>query len=387
VKDKSLKEKKIKEEIKEKKSSGRNRAATIIQKFMKKNLYPFINRVSSNIYSRINYYKKIIKRLNINKKNINNYCIIPDKEKENTYHIGDIILKKRIGSNSVSSIVFLSSFKSAENKIYKYASKLYIQNKKSKIENSLLQLLSNAVISNKCPHFPIMYGNVSCNNYDLSLKLPAMINKKVKPYGLLFVELANGDLNSIMYKDIEYSQEFYMNTFVQCILSILFFYKHTNSFHFDAHGGNFLYHNIKKGGYFHYKILDKDFYLENIGYLWIIWDYEYADKISNVIKKKFLISTDLQRIVNVFLVKSQGGFITNNYYIDKKNNNILLNYRHLVNEANIHTKVYKTEALNILMKSVINYFITNKLVLESLPTNATIINSNNPYIINSILYQ
>ena len=36
---------------------------------------------------------------------------------------------------------------------------------------------------------------------------------------------------------------------------------------------NFLFYKIKPGGYFHYKIYNKDIYVKNMGYLWVIWDY------------------------------------------------------------------------------------------------------------------
>jgi hypothetical protein len=45
----------------------------------------------------------------------------------------------------------------------------------------------------------------------------------------------------------------------------------------------FLYHKIKKGGYFHYNIYGKDYYLENLGYLWIIWDFELSISFDKMI--------------------------------------------------------------------------------------------------------
>jgi len=63
------------------------------------------------------------------------------------------------------------------------------------------------------------------------------------------------------------------NAFVQIYLSLFFFYQETKCFHMDSHWGNFLYHKIKPGGYFHYKIFGKDYYLENLGFLWVVWDF------------------------------------------------------------------------------------------------------------------
>ena len=43
----------------------KEKAAIIIQKNMKKLLFPFINRVSANIYNRISYNNKVNKYLKI----------------------------------------------------------------------------------------------------------------------------------------------------------------------------------------------------------------------------------------------------------------------------------------------------------------------------------
>jgi len=43
----------------------KQKAAVIIQKNMKKLLYPYVNRVSANIYNRISYYNKVNKYLKI----------------------------------------------------------------------------------------------------------------------------------------------------------------------------------------------------------------------------------------------------------------------------------------------------------------------------------
>ena len=92
----------------------------------------------------------------------------------------------------------------------------------------------------------------------------------------------------------------------------MFFHKYINAFHNDAHAGNFLYHRVKPGGYFHYNIYGKDYYIENIGYLWVIWDFGLIQPFANTkiinnnkfgkFKKRINISIDylrpIQRIIN-----------------------------------------------------------------------------------------
>ena len=74
-----------------------------------------------------------------------------------------------------------------------------------------------------------------------------------------------------------------------------------NLSHNDCHWGNFLYHKIKPGGYIHYKIFDKDIYLKNYGYLWIIWDYGITSSLINPL-------IDYTRVVHAFISKQDNGW-------------------------------------------------------------------------------
>ena len=372
-------------------SSGRNKAAKVIQRFMQKGLYPFINRVSGNIYNRIYYYKKIIKILNINKTNDDKYCIVPDESKENVYYINNIKLKKQIGSESTNGIVFLASFEDKLQKIYKYAVKLTKLTKENKEEIKNFKTLSNVVINNKCPHFPIMYANTLCLSFTPNPKLPKMLlGKRVNKYGLLYMELANGDLNSMMYSGIQHSQSFYINTLVQCYLSLMFYYNYVNKLHGDSHGGNFLYHKIKSGGYFYYKILGKDYYLENIGYLWMLWDYELAISFKEVVKDNYYTSRDFLHIINIFLTGKQGGWIIKNYFINDTNNKIINELMKLISDKNykdyINNTRYTETIINDFIKLILDYFVKFNFILTSLPSNTEVINKK-PYEISGIPFK
>jgi phosphatidate cytidylyltransferase len=72
----------------------------------------------------------------------------------------------------------------------------------------------------------------------------------------------------------------------------MFFSNYTNLIHNDCHTGNFLFHKIKPGGYFHYNIFGIDYYLENLGYLWVIWDFGLTEFYN--LKP---INTDYLRII------------------------------------------------------------------------------------------
>ena len=385
------KKNKEKNEDNKKSSSGKNRAARVIQRFMKKGLYPFINRVSSNIYNRIYYYKKIVKMLNIDKDNSDKYCLVPDKSEENVYYIGNIKLKKQIGSDSKNGVVFLASFEDKLQKIYKYAVKLSKLSTKNDKEIKIFKILSNAVVNNECPHFPIMYAYTSCLSFIPNSRLPNfLLNKKLSNYELLYMELANGDLNSIMFSDVRYSQDFYKNALVQCYISLMFYYHFTKRLHNDAHGGNFLYHKIKSGGYFHYKILGKDYYIENIGYLWILWDYEISITYKELVKRNFYISNDFTRIINIFMTEKQGGWITKNYFINDINNKIIYDLMNLLLIENVKTRTnntrYAENSINNYIKLILDYFEKHKYILTSLPPNTEVINKK-PYEISGIPFK
>lgn len=87
--------------------------------------------------------------------------------------------------------------------------------------------------------------------------------------------MAKGDLKTFLKCYIRY--DVIRNCLAQILLCILSFHKHTGLAHNDCYYGNFLYHRIQKGGYIHYKINKKDFYIENLGYLWMINDFDMAE--------------------------------------------------------------------------------------------------------------
>jgi hypothetical protein len=286
-------------------SLNQNNAANKIQKvFM-----PFIKRVSANIIDRINFFLIIRKYItSINKKH-KNICMRLYKYDKTTnlpiYRLGNhIILDKQIGSKSAYGIVFLAHYEkdinnqNNLNKLNKFAIKVINYSINNEIEYNVLIELTKQVILFKCPHFPITYGLIKCDNknirskYEISIlnkiketeinktkNYPDLINNNVSLYYQIN-ELASGDFNKyrFYYRD---NYEYLLNSIAQIFISIMFFHKYINAFHNDAHGGNFLYHKIKPIGYFHYNIYGKDYYLKNIGYLWVIWDFGLIQPFSN----------------------------------------------------------------------------------------------------------
>jgi hypothetical protein len=348
---------------------------------------PYIKRTSANIIDRVNYYV-ILKNYLLSIKESNN-CVrlynFDSKTKKPIYRIGNkIILDKQIGSASVHGIVFLSHFKSnikygnKYDKLNKFAIKITNQNITNKKEIDILNKLTDLVINLKCPHFPITYGNLKCmnpkiqsnNSDDYSIAREKKNNKQYLPdlvnnNKTLFIqlnELAGGDLNSNF--EIPQLNKDKLNTITQIYISIMFFHHYTNYYHNDTHGGNFLYHQIKPGGYFHYNIYGVDYYLENKGYLWVIWDFGLIKPLTT--KKPIINDYDfLLSALRYFKPE----YTSNEYYIIKNIKYILTKYENINNHI----------MLEILNKELLNYFLTNVPSFTTVkPSN--IINKT-PYII------
>jgi hypothetical protein len=123
---------------------------------------PYVKRITANIIDRINYFL-IIKKYLLTIKEKNN-CVklynINEKTKQIKYRIGrNIILDKRIGTDGIYGIVFLSYFKSKLDnkfdKLNKFAVKITNDDIDNKKEINILKKLTNYTIQLYCPHFPI----------------------------------------------------------------------------------------------------------------------------------------------------------------------------------------------------------------------------------------
>ena len=388
-------------------------------KKVKRALLPFKNRVSADIYHR-NKYLVLMRRELRNKKE---GCMkIYKKKPDGTflYRIGNrIILNKRIGSNSVFGIVYLSEFREKEKKMFTFASKVYeYVEKKAKMELELLTKMTDLVRMDMCPHFPILYGYVICdnilNNKDSFIesnlkgkkisqnirKFPDLIRlKQHSKIITTFNELANGDLWNFL-ENYSKNMIFLANAIIQQFISIMFFNYHTSRIHMDTHPGNFLYHKITPGGYFHYNLFGYDYYLENIGILWVIWDFDLSKTLDEAMKyyQHRKNSNDYKRILGAYLPAKYDGYCNNR---DITFNKSLLKltygiYDHqnsfFIKKPNLLSKMFlnKKEEDGYNSKSLKEYIINLPLILSSvnidgknillrkLPTGAKVINKN-PY--------
>ena len=349
----------------------KNIMARKITKNFRRFILPFINRVSANINSRVYYYDKLNNILkDIDEKQCLDY--INDGKSVKRYNIGskDIILDKRIGTDSVYGIIYFSKLK-----LYKFASKIMKITIPNRKEVKLTNELSNITTTNLNPHFPIVYKTFKCdkppsynNNY------PLLVNNS--NYYVMLNELANGDLKTFLPLYFN-NYEIIINTLQQIFISILSFHKYSNLIHNDCHWGNFLYHKIKPGGYIHYKIFNKDIYIKNIGFLWIIWDYG----LTRPIEHDILI--DYKRVIGAFQNEPYGGWVKRNEFIY---NNVINN---LVDNLKKSIKYSSSDKITGL-KGIAGFSydkIWTKRILKTdvfknsifKPPDIEIINLNNPY--------
>lgn len=123
----------------------------------------------------------------------------------------------------------------------------------------------------------------------LSIKLSALVLKNINPHfnivyryskgGDLICELARGDLKMFLKGYIRY--EVLVNCLEQILISVLSFHIHTGLKHNDCYHGNFLYHKIAKSKPgIGYTINGLEFGIKNLGYLWMINDFDMVSEIG-----------------------------------------------------------------------------------------------------------
>ena len=315
----------------------------------------------------INTFQKRIndfKDTELNLRKLEKYnCLISVKKSGNFYEYyinnGLIILKKRIGSKSRYGIIYLTINKFNQ-KIF--ATKLTIMNDSNYKEILIATRLSKISLKNLSPHFLFIYKSFYCINNNSDKNIPELINKK--NYYISVNELVNGNLKQ--YFDLNLSYEFILNAFQQILLAILSFHYFTDgTYHSDCHYKNFLFVKIKSGGYFHYKIFGNNYYVKNMGYLWLIWDFGLA--LDETIYK-------LQRIKDYFRI------IVFFDLVSKSNNKKFMDIiKKILSYENSYQLYFGNSDKNFFDECVFKNNIL--LTFQNLSKSSKIINKK-PYIIN-----
>ena len=260
---------------------------------------------------------------------------------------------------------------------------------------STLQLFTHIVYSKISPHFQIYYGDDICNKVDKYYTIVTV--EKVNPtISFKFGYNENMNVEGNFYDFIKnYNINTYNITFnnaiTQCILAILAFNIYiTNITIENMNGNNFIYHKIPSGGFYHYKIYDTDYYVENLGFLFVFsliynpkiipltLQSEHDDSSENRISSFINTITSFIKSIKEYYEKS--GNKQTDTFIDKL-------YK-LLEECNNTNKQLPNLYLFKTIHSITQFIILKKILLVYTTTHnkppPNIINSE-PFIINKTI--
>jgi hypothetical protein len=290
----------------------------------------------------------------------------------------NLIIKKRI-DYGIDGNIYLSYLNKYPK--YDFFSKIVLDNKKSENEIAYLKMTNDAVINHRCPHFPMSYGNydLHLSNDDLKI-LPKLLKVDVNnSFKIILSEKVDGNLR-LFLNNMNKSDDIYLNALAQVFISLMFFYKETKSFHNNSIWNNFIYKNVDKGGYYHYELMGNDYYLENLGYLWMISDYDKCIEFKKSIDKNFMIKTDFERIIYSFLPTYKNGLIKGEKY--KITQKSLVNILNILGVIKYYSELYTLSGMKIYIIKIMNTLVKNGLIKTSV--DKSLIINKSPYKFNII---
>jgi len=147
-------------------------------------------------------------------------------------------------------------------------------------------------IKNGYHNLPIIYNSFKKKKIEIMKNLESPIKDDIgaflkdnKNYNIYINELAKGDLKKFLNifdsPNNKINEELLLNAVAQILMAIASLHN-IGIKHNDTHYGNFLYHEIKPGGYIKYTIGNDSYYVENLGYLWVIWDFGISTQLNGV---------------------------------------------------------------------------------------------------------
>ena len=289
-------------------NSKKNSKARRIQRFLRdkliKNKYTFENRVR--------FMKYLKSKLSDVKEND---CIETKifKDGKGGYTIKNIIdLVKKIGTESVYGVIYLSSIKESLGG-YSIVAKVMSNNAGNLQEIKLMyKITQELLLTKKSKHFAAVYKYAKCTKKDIVGYHGEIMKREAKQKLVSINELAHGDLKTFLQnRDIAGDDKLIFNLMIQTFISIATFQNRMNYAHNDAHHGNFLYQKNNDVGYYEYKFNNITFYLKACGYNIIIYDYGLSVKLDmpkcpQHFRMKNYIKADYYRIIHAFLSKVNG---------------------------------------------------------------------------------
>ena len=254
-----------------------------------------------------------------------------------------------------------------------------------------LKELSKCVIKNYSPHYQLYYSGIRCHDDDKKyLSLLGNESKSLdKKYNISFLEnvFYYGNLYDFITKNkLNIFDKSFVNALTQCILSILFYYSYLSYFKDEIIslegilGSDFICHKIEKGGYFKYNLYGKDYYIENLGFVFVL-SFTNKHSKNNIIDlhNNLDVITSFIKSINKFLYYLLQVFTnTKHNFIEKLITNLeKCNNTNKQLPDKLIAKNVNSMSLYIIIE---NFIIVYKgLVTDIDPKN--VINPNNPFII------
>jgi hypothetical protein len=306
-----------------------------------------------------------------------NNCLELTKHK-NIYLLADnILLYNQFGTESKYGIIYKSkNINDHYKNIPEFVSKVQLSTAEAKNEYLIFKVVSDYGLKYNICNFPVLYFFSNCDKIIRDSNYPDNISKATghfKNYTIMLYELADGDLISFINKyRSKITSKQWKNIYEQTFMSI-YIYHFLGFRHNDTHSGNFLYTKIKPGGCFHYNINDVDYYIENIGYKWMIWDYGISKVFKN---ENVYIYDDYSQIFASFIHNKPGigksgegeGFL-NPYIILPKDIKKLQNeiWEHLGGANKYGFRMQYIHFNNFTESDWIKYFLDKNLLFSKVP--------------------
>lgn len=144
-----------------------------------------------------------------------------------------------------------------------------------------MHLCSYVVKQAKIPNLPMTYAYMLCGRCQYQNPHLNNILPPNTPCLILLNEFARGGDFAMWLKKSRSISEWSMAYF-QIFTALYFLQKFFNITHHDLHWGNVLVHPAPRGGYSAYKIDNNVYYIPNIGYTFVLWDFGYARRPGSV---------------------------------------------------------------------------------------------------------
>ncbi len=277
------------------------------------------------------------------KNKLNDYECIKLTQKDNQYLLTDnILLYKQIGSISIYGAIYKSkNINTTYKAIPEFVSKIQLNTDVFNNEYRILKLILK--LQKQFLLFPMIYKIIRCNNLIRDNKYPPILAKapkQYKKYSIVLYELCEGDLNTFLISNNNLDEKIWKNIYEQIFMSIFAYHSIFLEFHNDTHFKNFLYRKIQPGGCFCYIINGEKYYIENLGYILMLWDYGNSQPLHKLSDSTWLNDYN---IINLCMQKSndnQKGYLPKEINIPES---ILKLQKDLANH--IYYKSYKTNTL------------------------------------------